>query len=221
MQSDAQAADWRVRDVLVGVLRDTAQLEHNLSHVFYHMPAKLLTCPPENIRYVALYQSKQLFGEASSGVRLYGAVRRVTKLPRCEIAEIPSRRNPREAYYRFDVAEWQRLERPIRAGGLAPGVCMLTNRFLLEHGRSFPELYIRTEEQYRLYITLRRACARTVRSGGSELLPARDGNTVMIAGATIGVYTVDGRYELYSLREFLHRPHSFLNRMQGLLEPAE
>lgn len=222
MQSDSQAADcWRQRDVLVGVLRDRGQLEQNLAHRFYHMPAKLLACPPQLIRHVALYQSRRLFGDASAGVRIYGSVDEVRIVPRREITEIPARRNREELYCRFGITEWRRLVRPLRAGGAAPGVSMLTSLFLLENSRRFPELYIRTEEEYRLYARLRAACARTTRSGGSELLPARGGHTVMIAGATIGIYTPEGRYEQCSLRDFLYRPHSFLVRMRALLALAE
>lgn len=208
---------WDKRDVMVGVLHDAAQLDANAAHRFYHIPAKLLACPPGDIGHVALYQSKRLFGKAA-GIRLYGRVGRCDLVPRGEIHEIPARGDPGEPYFRFGVAEWETLPRPIRAVGLAPGVSVLTTLFLLRNSRNFPELYIRTLRQWELYSLLRAAAARTSRNGGSERIPASSGNTVMVAGRVIGVYTPDGRYEQYNLREFLYRPHTFLTRMLTLVE---
>lgn len=210
----AKSVDWQVRDVMVGVLHTARQLQLNQDEGFYHMPARLLTVKPEEIRWVALYQSYRNFGSAQAGVRFYGRVRECRLLPRGELPGLLPGRDPKELYYRFDVEEWRRLERLVRAGGIAPGVSMFTNRYLLENSRYFAELYIRTGEQLALYVRLRQASARTRRSGGSEMLPSPEGYTAMIAGYTIGVYTPDGRYEQYDLRAFYREPHSFLQRMQ-------
>lgn len=217
MKNGNWAVDWAVRDVLVGVLHNEQQLEANFAHRFYHIPAALLTCPPEKVAAVALYQSTRLFGEGVSGIRVWGPVKSFAVLPRREITEIPARQNGDEPYCRFQIGEWEQLPNRIKARGLSPGVSMMTNQFLLQHSRYFPELYIRTEEQLLLYTTLRRAAARTARNGGSELLWARDGNTVMIAGHTIGIYTGDGRYEERDLRNFFHQPLSFLTQLSKIM----
>lgn len=217
MSDNQQAAvDWSVRDVMVGVLHNERQLGVNLANHFYHMPARLLAGGPQQIRYIALYQSRRIFGD-SSGVRLYGLVREHRLLRRGEIVELPTR-NPDEQYYRFDIEEWLELERPIAARGLAPGVCMFTSLYLLRTSRCFPELYMRTREQVEFYDFLCAAAARTRRSGGSELLPSVEGYTVMIAAYAIGVYTPDGRYEQYDLREFYREPFQFLVNMQKYVQ---
>lgn len=209
--------NWPVRDVMVGVLRNARQLEASLTYRFYHVPAKLLACEPGSIRYIALYQSKRLFGDVASGVRVYGAVTNCSLVHRGDITELPRMRGLDELYYRFEIDQWRTLSHPIRVGGLAPGVCMLTNLFLLHNSRYFPELYIRTENELALYSTLRRASARTVRNGGSELMPTANDNTVMMMGNTIGVYTSAGTYSQHDMREFLREPYSFLQKMGGIM----
>lgn len=206
------AVDWSNREVLVGVLHNARQLEANLRHRFYHIPASLLE-EAESVRYVALYQSIRHFGRDGAGIRHYGRVEAPRLLHRREITEIPKREGGDELYYRFDVAEWNRLERPIRAGGAAPGVFLRTNLYLLEHGRAVPELYIRTPQQLEAYLLLRRAVARTRRGGGAERLPAPPGYTVLVAGASIGIYTPQGEYVHLDFRDFSNEPYDFLQKV--------
>lgn len=212
-----QGIDWNVQDVLVGVLHTQNQLDVNCAHKFYHIPARLLGCPPEDIKVVALYQSRRLFGQQDAGVQLYGEVTSCRQVPRGDITYIPTR-HPGELYYLFQVDRWQIRSPKIRSGGAAPGVYLLTNRFLLEYSRYLPELYLASQQQLDLYTALRHASLRSRRLGGSQPLPVRSGgNRAMISGWIIGVYTQDGRYETCDLRQFYHKPYSFLSRMAGLL----
>ena len=59
-------------------------------------------------------------------------------------------------YYRFDIREWKQLNRPIEAKETG-FVRDFTNLFLLEHSVQTPELWLRTEEEYRLCSALKRA----------------------------------------------------------------
>lgn len=208
-----ESIDWSLRDVMVGVLHNAKQLEANLTHRFYHMPAKLLAVSPVGVKAVAIYQSQAIFGKSGAGVRQWGRVVGYKRLPRGEIREIPRTRNPDEEYFRFAIDGWQQLTRPIRARGLAPGVSMFTSEFLIKNSRFFPELYIRTAREWELYSLLRAAAVRTRESGGTRQLPAKNKNTVMITGDDIGVYTADGRYDQYNLRDFYYQPYSFLQKM--------
>ena len=65
--------DWSVRDVLVGSLRDREQLKIALEHNFYHVPSRQLGEDDLPIRYVAIYQSRNIFG-TEAGIRYYGEV---------------------------------------------------------------------------------------------------------------------------------------------------
>jgi hypothetical protein len=175
----------------------------------------MLAVKPEEVRFIALYQSKQLFGEQSSGIRLYGRVASLEIVNRGDIWEIPPRSpyGGEERYCRFAIESWELLQNPVKAAGLTPGVSMMTSLFLLTHCRRVPELFLRTEESWELYSRLRAAAVRTYRSGGSELLETANDSTVMIAGQTIGAYHTDGYYEEYNLRDFLYNPHAFMQQM--------
>lgn len=209
-----QKRDWNTRDVMVGVLKNADQYHTNKEHGFYHMPAALLTHAPEDVRFLALYRSKKQFSDREAGIVEYGEVGGYRELPRGEITEIPARHNPAELYYRFYITEWKALKHPIRARGLAPGMNMFTTLFLLQNCRFFPELYISSEEHWRLYSLLRGAAVRTHRNGGSELLPSTKGHTVMVAGPAVGVYTAGGDYRQYDLRNFFREPYSFLTELE-------
>ena len=114
---------------------------------------------------MALYQSKRLFG-SRAGIRDYGEVVRTERMKRREIREIP--KDSDEMYYRFKVKEWKELEQPIMVREQGPRVQILTNLFLLLHSWEMPDLLIRSEEEYRLYMELRRLT-------GDELEETADG----------------------------------------------
>ena len=145
--------DWSCRDVLVGALRNREQLNAALEGRFYHIPTSKLQDGNLPIHYVALYQSKNLFGQ-EAGIRYWGAVIRTERVKRREIREIP--RNSNELYYRFDIKEWLKLDMPIKVWEMGPGVLLLTNLFLLFHSREVPDLMIRSEEDFRMYTELHR-----------------------------------------------------------------
>lgn len=214
MQKSCQG--WSVRDVMVGVLHNPQQLQLNMAHRFYHIPAKLLGCNPEQISQIALYQSKRYFNKVESGVNWCGVVEHFCLIPRGEIVEIPARKNPDELYFRFEVKEFVHLPRRIRAVGVGPGVYMLTNRFLLENSLFVPELFIRTQQQYDLYHMLYQASRNTLRNGGAQRIACGNHNYLLVSGWVIGVYTQDGRYEQRDLREFYIKPYDFLTKMQEI-----
>ena len=145
--------DWSIRDVMVGALSHVEQLECCKQHLFYHIPVSRLDEKVFPIRYVALYQSKRLFGR-NAGIRLYGEVTKCMLVKRSDIYEIPKISD--ELYYRFEVKEWKILSRPIMPKEAGFGVRLLTNMFLLQHSLEVPELLISSEVEYRLYSELKR-----------------------------------------------------------------
>jgi hypothetical protein len=144
--------DWSVRDVLIGSLSNPAQLNICQKYCFYHIPVSKLDESSLPIHYVAIYQSKRMFGKAA-GIRYYGEVTKCIPVKRSAILETP--RNSDEAYYRLEVKEWNVLSKPIKVKE-AGFVRILTNLFLLLHSSEVPELLIRSEEEYRLYSELKR-----------------------------------------------------------------
>ena len=172
-------ASWQTPDVLVGALRNREQLDFSLAYGFYHMPACKID--PRRIRYVAIYQSITLFGNAA-GVRWYGKVSSYRKVHRHEIEEIP--KDSDEWYYRFNVKKWRKLSKPIPAGGVA-FVHLLTNHFLLRNSTSVAELLVGSEHQFRWLYALKKALAQARRFFKNTAGFSFDGVTTVVSKGAI------------------------------------
>lgn len=149
-------ADWTNRNVLVGCLRDRQQLRVCLRHGFYHMPADRVEEDVGGVKWIAIYQSRTLFGNRG-GIRYYGRVTDCKLVPRSEIREIP--RDSDTPYYRFAVPRWIKLSGKVVSKEL-PFTHMLTTEFLLKNSRETPELFLEDEQQFRLYRALRKLLSR-------------------------------------------------------------
>ena len=144
--------DWIARDVLVGSLRNERQLEICLNNNFYHIPVSRIKDSELPVHYIAIYQSKKIFGN-ESGIRYYGEVKRSSIVKRKNIIEIPKDSN--EEYYLFEIKEWKKLNLPLVAKEVND-FPFFTNLFLLTHCSDVPDLHIKSKEEYRLYTELRR-----------------------------------------------------------------
>ena len=182
--------DWSVRDVLIGTLSKKEQLDVCLNHRFYHVPTSRIKESDFPIRYIAIYQSKTLFG-ADAGIQYYGEVTKCIPVRRCDIKESPSTKT--DPYYRLEVKEWKKLSKPIAAKERAY-TTSFTNLFLLEHSAEMPELWLRSEEEYRLYTELKRAINDTTINDeennlgftfGDFLVTFDDGKIAISKGANI------------------------------------
>ncbi|MBR5543744.1 MAG: YitT family protein, partial [Oscillospiraceae bacterium] len=160
-----KATDFSTRDVLVGTLRNTMQLETCIKGKFYHIPAIRLDDDCFPVRYVAIYQSLHKFG-TDAGVYYYGEVRKTSCVKRFEITEIP--KNSDELYYRFEIKEWKRLKSPVipREGDI---INLSTTLFLLQTARDIGELTLRTREEFLLYHEIE----KLIKSGGGSLSPKK------------------------------------------------
>lgn len=156
VEEQLKMVNWAARDVLIGTLSSRRQLKVSLEARFYHIPAEQLKKTDFPIRYIAIYQSRNLFGK-EAGVQYYGEVQQHALVRRGDIREIAARpRTEHKLYYRFEIKEWKQLEKPIVAKEMR-FITGFTNRFLLTTATELPELWLRTGEMYRLYITLRDA----------------------------------------------------------------
>lgn len=106
--------DLTERNVLVGLLSRKEQLDLCLKNNFYHIPAKSIADNSFPFEYIAIHQTKELFGE-NAGIIHYGRIRRCEKLKRSAIKEIPiaNGNNTEELYYYFDIVEWMQLDQKI------------------------------------------------------------------------------------------------------------
>ncbi len=150
-KSKADFEDWfEEHDVLVGVLRNAAQLEKCIKDKFYHIPVDQVLGCEFPVKYIAIYQSKKLFGE-NAGIRYYGEVEYCTTLERCKIREIPKKST--EKYLYFKVKSWHELDTPVRAKEMS-FVAFTTSMNLLKNSSELPELFIESKEEYHVYSTL-------------------------------------------------------------------
>ena len=144
--------DWNMRDVLVGTLRNTMQLETCLKNNFYHIPSVRLYSGDFPIKYIAIYQSLHKFGEAA-GIYYYGEISDISLVKRSEILEIPKLSD--ELYYRFEIKEWKKLDSPVLPSE-ADFINLSTTLFLLHNSRETSELSLRTQDEFLLYRDIRR-----------------------------------------------------------------
>ncbi|OOP73193.1 hypothetical protein [Clostridium beijerinckii] len=63
-----------------------------------------------NIKYIALYQSKTKFGD-DAGILWYGEIKNIDIIKRSEIHELPKADESLD--YRFEIEEWCKLENKI------------------------------------------------------------------------------------------------------------
>ena len=206
--------DWSVRDVLIGTLGSKQQLNVCLNHRFYHIPAARIKDSEFPVRYVAIYQSKKLFGP-EAGVQYYGEVTKCIPLRRGDITEIKARPGTEdELYYRFEIKEWKQLSKPIAAKELG-FIKSFTNLFLLEHSAEIPELWIRSEEEYRLYSELKRAINDTTINDEDNNLGFNFGNfTLMFEDGQILVSKDKQIFAQYAISDFSRSPNAVFRQMQ-------
>ncbi len=227
LQAEVPGAFQESRDVLVGTLRNREQLEISLKNRFYHIPAELADIEEMPVSYVALYQSKRLFG-TEAGVRYWGRVSRARKLSRSEIGEIP--KDSEQLYYRFEIEEWNRLPRAIKAKEISFNRGY-TNLFLLLHSRETPELFIASHREYVIYEKLRALSESPVINDTGSVQIIRFGNVAVVAKSGDFLLCTDGIVrKAVRLEDYLRTPMSVVKaitemdeepKIQGTTDPDD
>lgn len=150
-----KAVDWSVRDVLVGSLGSVEQLKDNLARRYYFVPAANVYQDASHIRYIALYQSLNMFGD-NCGIQYYGEVTQMKRVRRKSIPFPIRRNNGEEWYYAFYVKKWYNLPNAIYVKDEGVYKPKYTNIFLLHNCEQSYELFsVRSEEQFRLLCALK------------------------------------------------------------------
>ena len=156
IEAKLQKVDWNRKDVMIGTLRSRTQLDVCLQGRFYYLPVSHLKDEYLPIRTVALYQSIALFGDEAQ-IAYYGEVKRIQKVRRKEIPEMPFGPDRAEQeYYRLEVREWKKLSRPIQVKERGLYTSGFTNAFLLKNAETISELFLKSAEEYRFLTELKR-----------------------------------------------------------------
>lgn len=150
---------FKQRNVLIGILKNKEQYAININNKFYHMPKKSVNLVKNNIKYIALYKSKNIFGE-DAGITCYGKVKEINVVQRKEIAEIPKASD--ELYCRFEIEEWVKLPHKIISNGFSLRRSMYTTFYLLNKADTLEELCIKNKEEFRLWMELKRFASEDV-----------------------------------------------------------
>lgn len=144
---------FKQRNVLVGTFKNKEQYHININNKFYHMPKKSVNLVKNNIKYIALYKSKNIFGE-DAGITCYGKVKEINVVQRKEITEIAKASD--ELYCRFEIEEWIELPHKIISNGFSLRRSMYTTFYLLNNADTLEELCIKNKEELRLWMELKR-----------------------------------------------------------------
>ena len=179
---------FKDRCVLVGVLRNKYQLKVMLKERFYHIPVEAAGGCVFPVRYIAVYQSKKLFGK-QSGIRYYGKVESCNTVERCKIREIP--KSGKEKYFYFKVKNWVLLDKTVSAKDMEE-VAFSTTPYLLVSSNTSSELRIRSKEEYLFHKNLKNTVKNMVRNG----IPDGDDITyrdykVVLKGGVLCLYFCD------------------------------
>lgn len=211
IESKLEKIDWDKRDVLVGKVNNQEELDAFIHNNFYYIPCNKINKNDFPIHYVALYQPKNVFGD-NSGVQVYGEVLRTAKMERSSIKELSSDKD--ELYYKFAIKEWTQLQRDIAVKERADDI-MFTNMFLLQHSFNISDLRLQNEEEYRLYVEVKRLINSEFVNEtdhplcfkyGDFVIDYQDGNICLLEGKKI--------LEQYSAALFNKRPNYWFRKIR-------
>lgn len=191
--------DISKRNVLVAVVKTPGQFYLNMDGNFYYIPEQYIE-NGEDIEYVAIYQSKHLFGE-DYGIKHFGKVIKAEKKARYDISEIP--KNSDETYYRFTLDGWLALENKIKPKNF-PKVSMYTNMFLLKNAEEYFELLFENNEEYELYRKFREISANDL----NGFFRVKRG-IINISGNKISAYKISGEKLVLKRDGFNENPLMF------------
>lgn len=222
VEAQLAAVNWDRRDVLVGTLRNAAQLKACLDGRFYYIPAALVTEEDKPIHYVALFQTPRVF-PGHAGIFWYGAVQRSALVGRGSILEVPQTHgSPDAPYYRYQICQWLPLSTPIRPRE-AGFVRAFTNLFLLENAEFIPELLLGSEEEYRLFLELKRRVPAAPPEGTASGFAWED-IRVLLADGNIRMFRAEQALGSCSIQSFIRYPFAAFRQLyagQALFHPSE
>ena len=216
IEEKLERVDWTKRNVLVGSLSSTEQWHLCRSGKYYYVPVAILP-DYHQVDYVAIYQSKTLFGE-HAGILFYGEVTKTDEVLRKDINDLAGHTPPDKRCYRYTVKEWKKLDSKIEFERDWVYRPRYSNDFLLKNVKSTFELFnIRSEADYRLVYELRRVQENIKVQDDSAELFVKICDTVALYndGKTIRLYdSVKGNYS-WPTEVFEKTPSLVFERIKG------
>ena len=148
--------EWEKRDVLVGSLSSKEQWEDLLTRKYYYVPLKSIPSDTPQPRYIAIYQSQNLFGK-DAGIFYYGEIINTESKRRKYINRLHDKIGKNEFCYLYKIKEWKTLDVKIEYEEEWVYKPRYTNLFLLNNcSKTFELFNVRSAEDFRLLNELRR-----------------------------------------------------------------
>lgn len=144
---------FKKRNILIGSLKRYDQLNASLDNNFYYISCSKLNLSKNHVQYIALYQSKKIFGE-QSGILYYGKIKSIKVVKRSEINYKKS--SSQELYYYFEIDNWEKLKKPIKRGNFKLRNFMYTTNYLIHNSSYMHELCIKSKVEFRVWEELKR-----------------------------------------------------------------
>lgn len=202
-----RTVNWKKRDVLIGLVPDKAYLDLFLNSKLYWTRRFDRNNLP--IRYVALY-------EKGSGIRYFGELVSWRQEKRNNLPGHSKHGN--DQYHVFEVLKWIELRDTIKVEETGPNPIAYTNYFLLCTSKTYSELRLRSEADYRFFIELKRRTdakileqddnATTFESGNTKVLINDDQIHVICDGKIVGSA---------SIAEFVKKPNTTFRILQSYM----
>ena len=127
------------KNTLVGLVKSISQFDYCIDKNVYYTYKKTLTTNPEEIKYVALYQTKSSFGFERAGIFYYGKVKKVYYVKRSQIHFNINEKKKDDDCIAFSVTEWKTLDTPILPAGNSK-VLLLTTEQKLKSASIYTDL---------------------------------------------------------------------------------
>ena len=207
--------DWNKKDVLIGPLRFAEQLDICIQNNFYYLPLQDLPDIRLPIRFVAIYQSIRLFGKDAQ-IAYYGEVKRIQKVKRKEIAEVPFFPDRAEQdYYRIEIRAWQKRTKPILVKERGLYRCAYTNEFLFRYAETISELFLQSPEEYRFLTELKRYVndASVINEDDRPIGFAFGNHKVLFQDGEIKMIQNGRMIAQCKVNDFIHRPNAMFRDM--------
>lgn len=210
--------DWQRRDVLVVSTRDHDHIKDILKNSEYRGAFSGIKENFGTLRYLALYQSKREFG-SDSGIHYLGEIKRI--IPSMKFEGQGSKVDDSQNCLKIQIDSWEKFLRPIQAKEIGFDF-FLTNEFLIRQAREIPELFIRSQSEYRLYQELKRVV--------DDWKVSQRGNAVWFNYRQLHLFIEEehilalhsGRLiRKFSLGEFERRPNRIIKELNALLHATE
>ena len=214
--------DWSVKDVLVGSFKSEKQFIDNYKRKYYYVPAKHVDGNLFPIKYVALYQSSNMFGN-EAGIRYYGKITKAKRLRREEIDFPYAPHKAKEPYYAFMVDEWKTLSDVILVKDEGVAEPKFTNLFLLQNCNQSYELFnVHSDEEYRLMFEIKKAFKdiKTSTTNNETIsYSINDKNTIAITEGYFTIMSKNGDIlDRISMSSFAKSPRAGFNEIKKMIE---